>query len=313
MTRHVVLGAGALGLAVADALTERRVAVRIVSRSIRTSGAPAGVEGCAADLTDPEQAQAACADASVVYHCASAPYGEWPARLPGLMNGAIAGAAAADAILVYGDNLYLYGPVAGPIHEALPANATGPKGRVRADVARMLLDAHRAGTVRGAIARGSDFYGPRVLASHAGERAFPRALAGKAADLIGDLDQPHTFTYIREFARVLVTLGERPEALGEVWHVPSAETLTTRRFMELIYAEAGTEPRLRTASRSMLTFLGLFTPVMRELKEVYYQFDRPFVVSGAKYERAFGSGVTPLRDAVRATMAWYRQRAAASG
>lgn len=305
---HVVLGAGPLGLAVADELTTRGTRARVVTRSGTALGAPAGCECRGADISDASQTQAACAGAVVVYHCANAPYDAWPAQLPGMMRGAIAGAAAAGAKLVYGDNLYMYGPVDGPLHEDLPARATGPKGRVRAEVARMLLDAHGAGTLRAAIARGSDFYGPRVLQSHAGERAFPRALAAKPADVIGDPDQPHTFTYIRDFARVLVNLGARDEALGAVWHVPSAKTITTRQFMQLVYAEAGTTLKLRAASRRMMTVLGLFMPVMRELKEVCYQFERPFVVNGTKYVSAFGDPTTPLRDAIRETLNWYRSR-----
>ncbi|MFM2304362.1 MAG: hypothetical protein RLZZ135_1772 [Cyanobacteriota bacterium] len=119
---------------------------------------------------------------------------------------------------------------------------------------------------------------------------------------------PHTYTFIEDFAKGLVTLGEREEALGEIWHIPSAETLTTRQFLDLIFAEAQHTPKLRIASPLMLNFLGLFSPMMRELKEINYEFAEPFVVDHQKYERVFGSDSTPHREAIRKTISWFYDR-----
>ena len=178
------------------------------------------------------------AGAAVIYHAASAPYDRWPELLPPLMRGVLGGAAATGARIVYADNLYAYGPVDGPLTEDLASRATGPNGRVRAALADELMEAHAAGTVRATIGRASDYFGPRGRQSTAGERLFVPALAGKPAQVLGDPDLPHTFTYLRDFARGLVTLGTHDEALGEVWHVPSAETLTTREFAGLVFEAA---------------------------------------------------------------------------
>ena len=156
-------------------------------------------------------------------------------RPPPLMHGVIAGATAVGARVVYADNLYCYGPVDGPLTEDLPARAAGPNGRVRAALAAQLMDADERGSVRAAIGRASDFYGPWGRQSTAGERLFVPALRGKATQVLGDPDLPHTFTYLGDFARGLATLGTHDEAFGQVWHVPSAETLTTREFIDLVY------------------------------------------------------------------------------
>ena len=113
------------------------------------------------------------------------------------------------------------------------------KGRARAEVANMLLDAHRQGKLQVVIGRASDFYGPRVVDSMAGEIVFAAAMAGKTVNMAGDIDLPHTLTYIRDFARALVTLSRHEEAYGQAWHVPSAETVTTRQFVELVEIEIG--------------------------------------------------------------------------
>ena len=301
----VVFGAGPLGLAVTSALRGRGDVVRVATRSGHAP-VPAGVEVVAADATDPAAARRACEGAAVVYHCAATPYATWPGTLPPIMEGIIQGAAAAGARLVYGDNLYGYGPVDGPLTEGLPDRATGPNGRVRAQLAETLLAAHRAGTVQATIGRASDFFGPRVRVSAMGERVFPAVLSGRPAQVLPDPDTPHTYTFVGDVAAALRTLGDHDAALGQVWHVPSAETLTTRRFVELVFEQAGQPPRLRVAPRLAFTALGLVNPTMRAVKERLYQTDQPWVVDHSKFERAFGAAPTPHPEAIKQTLSWYR-------
>lgn len=302
---HVVIGTGPLGQAVIKELLVRGKRVRAVNRS---GGAdlPTGVEVMAGDASDHASAEAICKGASVVYACVGLPYTGWVAGFPPVMDGLIAGAASAGAKLVYGDNLYMYGPVDGPIHENLPNNAHTRKGRVRAQVAEKLMQAHRDGKVRAAIGRGSDFYGPGVVNSAVGERVMANALRGKAADFIGDPDQPHTYTYIEDFGKALVNLGESEEALEQIWHVPNAETITSRAFIEKVYTAAGHAPKINALPNWLLSLLALFVPMMRELKEMTYEFDEPFIVADSKYRAVFGDHATPLEEGIQHTLDWYR-------
>jgi nucleoside-diphosphate-sugar epimerase len=221
---NVVFGTGPLGLAVAGRLMSSGQRVRVVNRTGKAD-APQGVEVVAANVTDPAAARRVCEGAAVVFHCASGPYGRWAQTLMHIMNGIIEGASAAGAKLVYGDNLYAYGPIDGPIREDLPYRPIGPTTRARAEVATTLMNAHAAGTVRATIGRASDFYGPRARQSKVGDGVFARAIAGKPAQTLGDPDTLHTYTFIDDFAAGLVTLAQRDEALGQVWHIPSARPL----------------------------------------------------------------------------------------
>jgi nucleoside-diphosphate-sugar epimerase len=191
--------------------------------------------------------------------------------------------------------------------EDLPAYAVGPNGRVRAVLADQLMDADARGSVRAAIGRASDFYGPWGRQSTAGERLFVPALRGKATQVLGDPDMPHTYTYLGDFARGLVTLGTRDEALGQVWHVPSAETLTTRAFIDLVYGAAGNPSKLSVMSPVLLRLLALASPMLKAVKEQQYQRDRSWVVDHAKFARAFGAVVTPHADAIAHTLTWWKQ------
>ena len=255
-----------------------------------------------------DETRVACEGASVVYHCANAPYTDWPNQFPPMTDNIIEGAAGAGAKLVYADNLYMYGPLVGPMHEKLPSNAAGGKGKVRAEMARRILLAHRNGKVRAVIGRASDFYGPGVTTSAMGDRVFRAALKGSSIDLLGDIDAPHTYTFIDDFARDLIMLGERDEALGEVWHTPSAPAISTRQFVQKVIEITKTEPKVRVAPKLLVLVMGLFDPMMREIGEVLYQFEGSFILDHSKFENAFGSDVTPLDAGIPQTVAWFRAR-----
>ena len=300
----VVFGTGPLGLAVMRRLSAEGIPVRMVNRSGRAA-VPQGVAVVAADVSDPAAARRACEGAAVVYHCANGPYGRWAETLPPLMEGIIAGAASAAARLVYGDNLYAYGPVKGPITEDLPYRPVGPNTAVRAALATRLMEAHTGGTVRAAIGRASDFFGPQVRQSTVGDGVFGRVVAGKTAQALGNPELPHTYTLIDDFAAGLVTLGTRDEALGQVWHVPSAETTTTRRFVEMVFEQAGRPPRIQAAPRLLVTLLALVNPTLKGVKEVLYQSEQTWIVDHGKFARAFGANPTPHAEAIARTLAWF--------
>lgn len=302
---HVVFGTGSVGLALVEHLVAAGERVIAVSRSGQANVAE-GVEVVGGDASDPEFASSAARGAAVVYQCLNPPYTKWPELFPPLQAAVLEGAAAAGAKLVSFENLYLYGPTGGaPLTEDHPYAATGSKGRVRAQMASDLLAAHEAGRVRIAIGRASDYFGPRGLVSHMGERVFYPALAGKKAQVMGDPDQPHTFSYIPDIAAGLATLGARDEADGKAWHLPNAPTVTTRAFIEKVYKAAGTSPRISAMPRLMVSLVGLFNGNVREIQEVLFEFEEPFVVDSSAFESTFDQPATPLDTAIPATVDWF--------
>ncbi len=303
---HVVFGTGPVGLSVMDELLARGKRVRMVNLRGETP-LPDGVESMAGNAIDPEFSTRACEDASVVYQALNAPYTQWSRLFPPLQQGVIQGAAAAGAKLVTLENVYMYGRPGGqPLTEETPYNAHTRKGGVRQAMTKELMQAHEAGKVRVTIGRASDFFGPRVLVSAMGERVFPPALQGKSAQLLGNPDMSHTYTYMPDIGKALVILGERDEALGQAWHLPNPETVTTRRFVEMIFEEIGAEPKIQVPPKLILRLIALFNADLRESMEMLYQFEEPFVVDSSKFEAAFGMKATPLEEAIAATVAWYR-------
>jgi nucleoside-diphosphate-sugar epimerase len=306
---NVIFGAGPLAQSVMRALLKRGKPVKMVNRSgQRPAEVPAQVEIVAGDAYSPDFTRSVTKGATVIYQCAQPEYHQWVTLFPPLQAAILEGAAANGAKLIVGENLYMYGDTDGqPIHEGLPYAAHTRKGKVRGEMAKALLEAHRLGKVRVAMARGSDFYGPGVRGSALGERTIIPLLKGKPAEVTGTLDRPHTYTYISDFGEALAILGERDEALGQAWHVPNPPTLTQRELVTLFFKEAGLEPKFSVMGKFMLTLGGLFIPAAREMIEMAYEFEKPFLVNSDKFIRAFGNIATPHETAVKETIAWYRK------
>ena len=306
---QVVVGTGPLGLAVSRELRHKGEPFRLVSRGGHSKGS-AGTEIVVADVSDAADARRAFEGASVVYQCAVPRYSQWPALMPRLMRGVIEGASSVGARLVYSDNFYAYGRVSGPLTENLPYKPVGRNTRTRAEVAEAVMKANTDGRERATIGRGSDFFGPHALNSSVGERVFGRLLQGKRAQVLGNPNVPHTVTFLDDFARALITLGSRDESLGEVWHVPNAETVPIRRFVELIAEQSGGPPKVQPTTAWMLAIIGLFNPDVRAVREVLYQREEPWVVDDSKFQRTFGADPTPHADAIKATLDWFRTQQA---
>jgi nucleoside-diphosphate-sugar epimerase len=307
---HVVFGTGQVGRALSARLAALGHSVRAVSRH-RPAGLVDGVDWRAADASDSDAATDAAKGAAVIYQCLNAPYTHWPQRFPPLQRGVLRAAESHGALLVSFENVYGYGPTGGkPMTEDLPLAATTVKGRTRAAMTEELLAAAEAGRVRITIGRASDFFGAGVTESTLGERVFANALDGKRADFLGDQDLPHTYSYVPDIAAGLATLGTDDRAAGGVWHLPGPETVTTRQILALISAEIGHPVAVRSVPKLLVRALGLFNPMMRELAEMAYEFEEPFVLDTSKYESAFGGAGTPLAAAIAATVGWYRSPSA---
>lgn len=307
---HVVFGAGAIGRTLAATLHASGHRVRIVNRTGRAA-VPPGVRTVAADVAaDPDAAVRAAADAAVVYQVLNPPYHRWPQEFPGLQAAVLCAAERAGARLVAMDNVYAYGaPDGGPFTEDTPYRAHTRKGRVRAGMARELHAAADAGRVEIAIGRASNYFGPGggVQAVNLGDQALLAALTGGRAQVVGDPDQPHSYSYIPDIAAGLAALGTSPDAAGRVWHLPNDTARTTREVLDLAYRTAGHDrARITRVPRGALRALGVVRPVVREVLEMVYEFEQPFVVDSARIADELGVHPTPLVEALRHTLDGYR-------
>jgi len=307
---HVIFGTGATGLATFDALRRRGITPRLVNRS-GGADVPDDVEVVGGDASDPAFARAVTAGAAVIYQTLNPPYSQWAQRFPALQRSVLAAAAHRGARLVSLENVYMYGrPNGRVLTEDLPHNAHTRKGQVRSGMAVELLAAHHRGEVDVAIGRASDYFGPRGGAqSNLGDRLFPAAIAGRTATVLGDLDQPHSYTFIPDIGEGLTVLGEHPNATGRVWHLPNdPQTRTTRQLVETVYQQLG-HPRAKVFAMPPLVLraIGILNPTVREIVEMQYQFEEPFIIDSSMMARELGLEATPLDTALAITREQYER------
>ncbi|MGF6975560.1 nucleoside-diphosphate-sugar epimerase [Paraburkholderia sp. JPY465] len=295
---HVIVGASSVGIATARLLASQGEHVRLVSRKGRGPDLP-GVERVAADATDADQMAGLAGDAAALYVCAAPPYDRWPQDWPSLASALLTAAERSGAVLVSHSNAYGYGPVTEPMTEQTPTSAWHPKLRIRADIWREALALHEAGRIRATEVRASDHIQPNSLFALA---LCKPLLEGKKVVSPIPLDVPHSWTSVDDAARLLVTVAIDERAWGRAWHAPTNPPLTARalatRFCEV---ENLPVPRLSVIPYPLLWTLGLFVPMLREMRATRYQFAQPFILDSTASTQVFGLAPMPIEEALRDT------------
>lgn len=310
---HVVFGAGQVGSFLAEELLSEGYRVRVVKRT-RTR-LPHGAEGAFGDATDADFCRSATEGAAAVYHCMNPAYSTsvWERVLPPMQQNLVAAAGEAGARLVVLENLYMVGVPDGPIREDTSFAPRSRKGEIRARLAEALVEAHRRGDVRAVSGRASDFYGPRGDQTHFGERFWQPVLAGKSAEFLPDPGTRHSYHFIPDVARALMTLGTTSEddgdpILGRPWILPCAPAETTRELVSRFSSALGRPIELRGMPKPLLRLVGLFMPILREVGEMLHQWESDFVVDDARFRERFAMPATPLDEGAAATVEWAQSR-----
>ncbi len=303
---HLVVGAGEVGSAVARVLADAGADVVLASRSGR-GPVDARITRVRVDASSIDELIAAAPAAAVIYNCVNPEYTRWTTDWPPMAQAFVDYAERTGAVLATVSNLYGYGPVDVPMTEDLPLAAAGEKARVRVRMWQDAKAANDAGRIRATEVRGSDYVCPGAQ-SMLGDRVMPRILAGKNVQLIGDIDQPHTWTAPIDVARMIVTAAADPRGWGRAWHVPSNPPRSQREAVADLAAAAGV-PSVKASAvpPALLWGLGLFQPMIRELKETDYQRERPYLLDDSAARTTFGLEPTPWAELVAGMVAHYRQ------
>ncbi len=304
-TTHIVIGSGALGRGIAAALSARGLTVRVLSRS----GGPAiaGAETRRVDASNAAALREALTDAAVVYQCARPPYTRWSADFPALHETIVTETARAGADLVIADNLYAHGDPAGVIvTEESPEAPSTTKGALRQSLAEASLAAHHEGRLRVAVVRAADFFGPGH--DESSEHVFAAASRGRAMRFLGRMNQPRSTSFVPDVAAAMVAVGTSDDGWGRVWIAPVQPAMTQAEFAQKVWSAAGQSgsPKVRVVGRRTITVLSPVWRLGRELREMLYLFERPFVADSRQFEHAFGVHPTPIDAAIEQTVAHYR-------
>lgn len=306
---HTILGInGTVGPYLAADLKKRNIPVRGVSRRPFEGD----WEHRKADVLNLAELIDAVDGSEVVYLVVGLPYDikVWRRDWPIVMSNTIEACLATGAKLVFLDNVYAYGLVKGEMTEETPYNPCSEKGKVRVQIANMLMEAVEKKNLRACIARGADFFGPRADLSVITSTVTARHAKGLKAQWMGDPKKVHTFTYSKDIGLALAVLGTDAGADGQIWHLPtSSELWTGEQWISESAGQFGAPKGYQAISTFMMKLIGLFVPIMRELAEMNYQFSNDYIFSSEKFERTFGLKPTPNQQGMRETTEYYKNQA----
>lgn len=299
---QTILGSGgAIGKELAKHLPKYTSKIRLVSRNPQKVND--SDELFQADLTNEEEAIKAVEGSQIVYLTVGLKYNVkvWQKTWPIIVKNVIQACKNNGSKLVFFDNIYMYDKNhLNPMNEETPANPPSKKGKVRARIAQMIWDAQNDG-LQVLIARAADFYGPGIKGnSILTETVFNNLKNGKKANWLGSVDYKHSFTYTPDAGKAVAMLGNTPESYGQVWHLPTASNpFTGKEWIENIAKELRAKPKYQVATKFMVRILGLFIPIMKEMVEMIYQYDRDYVFDSKKFEKKFNFSPTPYLEGIK--------------
>jgi nucleoside-diphosphate-sugar epimerase len=302
---QTILGAnGTIGSVLAKELLKYTDKIRLVSRN------PRRVNGTdelfPADLTEATAVDKAVEGSQVVYLVVGLDYTikVWEEKWPKLMRATIDACIRHNARLVFFDNVYMYGINAIPyMTEASEINPPSRKGAVRKQISQMIMDEVKAGRLMALIARSADFYGPDNDKSFVNEMVYKNLKKGKRANWFMDADRKHSFTYTPDAAKATALLGNTIDAFNQVWHLPTDQnTLTGREFISLFAKEMKASDKVMVMPMWLIKIIGLFVPILKEMPEMMYQYDRDYFFNSAKFDARFNFQTTSYQEGVKNTV-----------
>ena len=300
---QTILGAGGIiGNETAKALIHYTKKIRLASRHPKPVNETDEV--LKTDLTVASDVDAAVSGSEIVYLTAGFKYNTkvWENTWPHVMKNVLDACKKHGAKLVFFDNIYMYHPKAIPnIREDSRVDPVSKKGKVRARIARMIMDEVEKGNVEGMIVRAADFYGPGAFnVSVLIETVFKNLSAGKKAYWLGSSKNKHAYTYTPDAGKATALLGNTPDAYNQVWHLPTdPDAMTGDQWVEAIAAEMNVKPGIQQVPKFMVRMLGLFDPTMREFVEMMYQYEQDYIFNSSKFNKRFKFKTTSYSDGIK--------------
>ena len=304
---HIIFGTGPLGRYTAEALIQMGHKVKLINRSGTMASPPSGAELIKADALTISKQSDIFTDANAIYQCSQPAYHRWKQEFPQLQDAILKIAIKNKTKLIVAENLYMYGNTHGkPMSEKTPFNPCSVKGIVRMEMSNSLFEAHLQGKVQVAAVRGSDFFGPWEPIN--GEMIFKAALQKKTVNMLDNLNQPHSFTYVKDFGKALAIAGTDDRAIGRAWHVPSGKPYTQNELAALLSKELGYQVKTRATGKIMLSLIGLFNKSAIEVVEMLYEYNEPFIMNSDLMESTFGLTATTMEQRIKETLEWAKIR-----
>jgi len=305
MKTYTILGAnGNIAKSVSKHLEGTENRIRQFSRNPKKTN-PSD-ELWSGDLLNPDDVKKATDGSDVVFLLAGLQYSAkvWKEQWPKVMKNTIDACEVSNSKLVFFDNMYALDPEhIGHITEETPLGAKGPKGKVRQDILDMLWKAVDEKRVTALVARAADFYGPDAQNSIPNEMIFNKILSGKNPQWLYSGDRAHSFTYIPDAGYATAFLSQQHDSWNQNWNLPTCEDFpSANQMVDEVNKLLGSNKKLTVLPALGVSIMGLFIPILKEMKENRYQLDQDYRFFSRKIIEKYNLHPTPLVEGLKKSL-----------
>lgn len=301
--KQTILGAGgAIGIELAKSLKDYTSDIRLVNRNPTKINSTD--ELLPADLTKKEDIFKAIDGSNITYVTIGFPYKTkvWKQTWIPFIQNLIAACLKHNSKLVFFDNVYaIGGDNVKHIKENSPVSPTSKKGEIRAEVDRLILESIDKNNLQAIIARAPDFFGGTSRQnSIIMNLVYDNLVKDKKAQWFCNSKVIHSMGYVPDLAKGTAMLGNTPGAFNQIWNLPTdTQKITGEEWIHLFANEMGAKNNHTVLPNWLVKSLGLFIPVMKELAEMNYQYDRDYYFDSSKFNDYFNFTPTSNADAVK--------------
>jgi len=308
--KQTILGAGgAIGTELAKSLIQFTNDIRLVSRNPKKVNP--NDELFSADLTQKDQVAKAIAGSEVVYVTVGFEYNTkiWQKLWVPLMKNVIDACLINKTKLVFFDNVYaIGGDHIKHITETPPISPTSKKGQVRAEVDKLIIEAAEKRSLEAIIARAPDFFSEYKDRSLLMNLVYDNLVKGRKAQWFCNAKVIHTTGYAPDLAKGTAILGNTKDAYNQIWNLPTdPEKITGEQWIKLFADEMNATDKYQVLPAWGMRLLGVFVPILREMHEMCYQYDRDYYFDSSKFNSTFRFVPTANRIAVKQTIERLKQ------
>jgi nucleoside-diphosphate-sugar epimerase len=262
--------------------------IRIVSRDAKKVNDTDTV--FSADLTIKEKAVEALKDSDIAYFTLGLPMNSdlWEKQFLLITRNVIDACKINQTKLVFFDNTYMYPQDNRLLTEETVFDPVGRKGKVRKEMAEMVLNEIKSGELNAVICRAPEFYGPAKTQSITNTLIFDNIKQDKKLKVLLRDNTLRSLIWTPDASRAAALIGNTPDAYGQTWHLPIDDNkLNYKQFIALASKIYGKELKYSVIPEFVFKIGAIFNKRLKELQELLprYKYDNLF--DDSKFKKRF--------------------------
>ena len=293
---------GHIGQAVAKAFVDAGWDVTGMGRSDKHH--TPGVRFVTGDSDSVEQMRAAIGDSDVVVNALNMRYDLWfEGRMEAQMARVVEAMGATGKTMLFPGNIYNFARTDRVMRPDTPQHLETVRGELRVRVEKALEAASNRGDIQVLILRAGDFYGPGSSGDWF-DQIMLREIQSGVVRTAGYAGVAHSWAYLPDLARAFEALAAVRSTLTgfDRFHF-AGHHVTPEQMGAAIKKAAPVTVKVKPFTMSLLTIIGWFDPIIREVAKMRYIWKNPMALKDERLEQILGEGFnTPFEAAVAATV-----------